>query len=174
MQCNTNYTGNIENMKYVNLNVLKMYAVIYPDMLLGLSDHTPGHATVLGAITLGARAVEKHFTSDTRREGPDHAFSMDPVTWRDMVDRARELESAMGTGIKRVEENEQETVVLQQRCLRLTRDIKAGEQIGESDVEALRPAPRGAYRPFEKNIVLGRVLSCDMEQGQELYPKDLA
>lgn len=173
MQCNTNYTGNIENMHYVNLNVLKTYAVMYPDMLLGLSDHTPGHATALGAIALGARTVEKHFTSDNRREGPDHAFSMNPVTWRDMVDRARELESAMGSGIKRVEENEQETVVLQQRCLRLTRDVRAGEKIGEDDVEPLRPAPRGAYRPFEKNIVLGRVLSRDMEQGQEMYPKDL-
>lgn len=173
MQCNTNYTGNIENMHYVNLNVLKTYAVMYPDILLGLSDHTPGHATVLGAIALGARAVEKHFTSDNRREGPDHAFSMNPVTWRDMVDRARELESAMGSGIKKVEENEQETVVLQQRCLRLTRDVRAGEKIGEDDVEPLRPAPRGAYRPFEKYLILGRTLKCDMKEGSEIYPVDL-
>lgn len=172
MQCNTNYTGNMENMRYVNLNVLKTYAAMYPDMLLGLSDHTPGHATALGAIALGARAVEKHFTSDTRREGPDHAFSMDPTTWREMVERARELESAMGSGIKKVEPNERETVVLQQRCLRLTRDIRAGEEIGAEDVEALRPAPLGAYKPFEKAQVLGRVLRCDMEKGQEIYPRD--
>ena len=174
MQCNTNYTGDIENMKYVNLNVLKTYAVMYPDMPLGLSDHTPGHATVLGAIAIGARAVEKHFTSDTKRKGPDHAFSMDPVTWRDMVDRARELESALGSGIKRVEENEQETVVLQQRCLRLTRDVKAGERIDAHDIEALRPAPRGAYRPFERDLVLGRSLKSPMKKGSELYPMDLA
>ena len=173
MQCNTNYTGNIENLHYVNLNVLKTYTAMYPDMLLGLSDHTPGHATALGAIALGARAVEKHFTSDNRREGPDHAFSMNPVTWRDMVDRARELESAMGSGIKQVEKNEQETVVLQQRCLRLTRDIKVGEMIRTEDVEALRPAPLGAYRPFEKHRVLGRVLRSNMEKGQEIYPEDV-
>ena len=97
---------------------------------------------------------------------------MNPVTWRDMVDRARELESAMGSGIKQVEKNEQETVVLQQRCLRLTRDIKAGEMIRTEDVEALRPAPLGAYKPFEKAQVLGRVLRRDMEKGQEIYPRD--
>lgn len=49
MQCNTNYTGELENLRYVNLNVLKTYAVRYPNMVLGISDHTPGHSTVLGA-----------------------------------------------------------------------------------------------------------------------------
>ena len=45
---------------------------------LGFSDHTPGHSAVLGAITLGARVVEKHFTDDNSREGPDHSFAMTP------------------------------------------------------------------------------------------------
>ena len=74
MQCNTNYTGSLENFKYIQLNVLKTYRAMYPDMVLGLSDHTPGHATVLGAVALGARMIEKHFTDDINREGPDHAF----------------------------------------------------------------------------------------------------
>ena len=51
---------------------------MFPSVLLGLSDHTPGHATVLGAVALGARVIEKHFTDDNRREGPDHPFSMTP------------------------------------------------------------------------------------------------
>ena len=80
MQCNTNYTGSFDNLKYVNLNVLKFYANLYPGMVLGLSDHTPGHTTVLGAIALGARVIEKHFTDDNDRIGPDHAFSMNPIT----------------------------------------------------------------------------------------------
>jgi len=54
MQCNTNYTASLENFKYINLNVLKTYRDMFPDMILGLSDHTPGHATVLGAVALGA------------------------------------------------------------------------------------------------------------------------
>lgn len=173
MQCNTNYTGSLENMRYVNLHVLKTYAAMYPGMPLGLSDHTPGHATVLGAIALGARAVEKHFTSDTHREGPDHGFSMDPITWRDMVDRARELEAALGTGIKCVEENEKETVILQQRALRLSQEVKEGETIREEMLEPLRPAPIGAFRPFEKACVVGRQVRHEMKKGQEIYPEDL-
>ncbi len=111
MQCNTNYTGSLENLRHVHLNVLKTFAAMYPDVLLGLSDHTPGHATVLGAVALGARVVEKHFTDDRGREGPDHPFSMDPAGWRDMVNRTRELEAALGGGVKRVADNELETVV---------------------------------------------------------------
>ena len=129
MQCNTNYTGSLENFSHINLNVLKTYASMWPDVVLGLSDHTPGHATVLGAVALGARAVEKHLTDDRNREGPDHRFSMDPSGWRDMVDRTRELERALGSGDKRVAGNERETVVIQRRCLRAARDIAAGEII---------------------------------------------
>ena len=70
MQCNTNYTASLENFKYINLNVLNTYRDRFPGLLLGLSDHTPGHSTVLGAVALGARAVEKHFTDDTSRVGP--------------------------------------------------------------------------------------------------------
>ena len=54
MQCNTNYSISPDNFKYINLNVLKTYAKLFPNLVLGLSDHTAGHATVLGAITLGA------------------------------------------------------------------------------------------------------------------------
>ena len=57
MQCNTNYTGSIDNLGFVNLRVLPEYSRRYPDAVLGLSDHTPGHATVLGAVALGARVL---------------------------------------------------------------------------------------------------------------------
>ena len=79
MQCNTNYTAEKSNLNYINLNVLNTYKKKYPNILLGLSDHTAGHSTVLGAITLGARMVEKHFTNDNFKEGPDHKFSMNPT-----------------------------------------------------------------------------------------------
>ena len=89
MQCNTNYTASLENFKYIQLNVLKVYREMFPDLVLGLSDHTPGHATVLGAVALGARMIEKHFTDDVGCDGPDHLFSMDPKSWREMVARTR-------------------------------------------------------------------------------------
>jgi N-acetylneuraminate synthase len=61
MQCNTNYTGSLENFRFVKLNVLRTMASMYPQLVLGLSDHTPGHAAVLGAVALGARCNRKAF-----------------------------------------------------------------------------------------------------------------
>jgi sialic acid synthase SpsE len=102
MQCNTNYTASLENFDFINLKVLNTYQVLFPDLILGLSDHTFGHATVLGAVAFGARVIEKHFTDDNERVGPDHPFSMTPQTWREMVDRTRELERALGNPIKNI------------------------------------------------------------------------
>jgi len=168
LQCNTNYTGDIENMHYVQLNVLKTYRSMFPEMILGLSDHTPGHATVLGAVALGARIVEKHFTDDMTRVGPDHKFSMDPKSWLDMVERTRELEAALGTGLKKIEENELQTVVIQRRALRLARDLPAGHILTKDDLTVLRPAPSGALLPYELPQVLGRQLRVAKAKGQHL------
>lgn len=168
MQCNTNYTGSLENFANVNLNVLRSFAVKYPGMPLGLSDHTPGHAAVLGAVTLGACAVEKHFTDDNNRDGPDHPFSMNPQSWRDMVDRTRELELALGDGTKRIEANEYDSAVVQRRCLRATRDITSGETLKEGDVEALRPRPEGSVEPFELDLVVGQPVTASLKKGDAL------
>ncbi|MDF0604189.1 N-acetylneuraminate synthase family protein [Neisseriaceae bacterium TC5R-5] len=173
MQCNTNYTGSLENFKYINLKVLQSYALKYPGMLLGLSDHSPGHATVLGAIALGARVVEKHFTDDCSRQGPDHGFSMNPVAWREMIERSRELEAALGDGVKRVEQNELQTAIVQQRCLCLARDIAAGEVLQKEDVEALRPAPAGAVKPYQLDDMIGKRLLTARKRGEALYCSDL-
>jgi len=173
MQCNTNYTASLENFRYINLNVLKCYREMYPDVVLGLSDHTPGHAAVLGAVALGARVIEKHFTDDIKREGPDHAFSMDPLSWREMVDRTRELEAALGTGVKKVEENEKETVVLQRRSVRTRRDLKAGTELSRELLDVLRPCPSDAVSAHRLNDVVGRQLTRDVQAGEHLRWSDL-
>lgn len=173
LQCNTNYTGDVANMRYINLKVLKTYRLMFPEMILGLSDHTPGHATVLGAVALGARIIEKHFTDDERREGPDHKFSMDTKSWRDMVDRTRELEAALGVGLKKVEDNELETVVLQRRALRLARDLPEGHVLKRDDLDVLRPAPVGALQPYEVYQAIGRQLCTSKTRGQHITLADL-
>ncbi|MFM7533355.1 MAG: N-acetylneuraminate synthase family protein [Rubrivivax sp.] len=173
MQCNTNYTGSLENFRFINLGVLRTYAERYPGVVLGLSDHSAGHAAVLGAIALGARAIEKHFTDDNGREGPDHSFAMNPRTWKEMVDRSRELEAALGDGIKRVEENERETAVLQQRCLRAARALPAGHLLTPADVEVLRPAPDGALRPWQQTLAIGRRLRTAVGSGDALFAEHL-
>jgi N-acetylneuraminate synthase len=173
MQCNTNYTGSLENFKYVNLNVLKSFAVRYPGMVLGLSDHTPGHSAVMGAVTLGARVIEKHFTDDNDRAGPDHSFALNPVTWRAMVDSVRELELALGDGVKRHEDNEAETIIVQRRAIRLKYGLPKGHILSVDDLECLRPCPLDAVDPRHWDDVIGRALTMDKEAGDHLIWQDL-
>lgn len=162
MQCNTNYTASSGNYKYINLNVLKTYRDKYPNVILGLSDHTFGYSTVLGAFALGARVFEKHFTDDNDRSGPDHKFSMNPKTWREMVDATYELYNAMGDGVKRVEENERDTVNIQRRALYLQKDMRQGEIIDESSLFPLRPVYEGGVLPYEIDMVIGKKLTRDI------------
>lgn len=168
MQCNTNYTGSVENMRYVQLNVLKEYGKLFPDILLGLSDHTPGHATVLGAVTLGAKIIEKHFTDSVDRRGPDHKFSMDPRSWKDMVQRTRELEAALGNGVKRIEANEIETAVLQRRAIRSKKMLNKGHHLSADDLEVLRPCPADGIPPYMLESILGKTLNKAINLGAHL------
>jgi len=173
MQCNTNYTGTRENLGHVHLNVLKTYASLFPDVVLGLSDHTPGHTTTLGAVAMGARAVEKHFTDDTGRDGPDHGFSMDPRSWREMVERTRDLEAALGDAKKAVAGNERETAILQRRCLRATRPLPANHILQAEDLAPLRPAPSDGVLPYDLPRVLGCRLTRNLKQGEHLRFDDI-
>ncbi|MGB4595940.1 MAG: N-acetylneuraminate synthase family protein [Anaerolineaceae bacterium] len=168
MQCNTNYTADPGNFDHIHLNVLKTYHDMWPELVLGLSDHTHGHAAVLGAVTLGARVIEKHFTDDNSREGPDHAFAMNPESWAEMVENTRQLERALGSGNKFVAGNEQETVVVQRRCLRAARDIKTGEILTREMVDVLRPATPGSVMPYEIEKVIGTKALTDLVKGQDL------
>lgn len=156
MQCNTNYTGVIDNLQYLNLNVLKQYSSRYQNLVLGLSDHTPGFVSVLGSVALGARVIEKHFTDDTSRVGPDHGFSLVPKSWREMVELSNSLFHALGDGEKKVEKNEQDSSIVQRRALRFRRDLKAGQIITREDIIPLRPAPIGSIKPHEINEVIGK------------------
>ncbi len=168
MQCNTNYTASLENFKYLNLNVLKVYKEMYPGMILGLSDHTPGHVSVLGSVALGARVIEKHFTDDTEREGPDHKFSMDPISWREMVDRTRDLEASLGDGVKRIEGNEIQSSVVQRRGIQLTKNMKKGSVIGQEDIFPLRPCDENSIEPHHIDKIVGKTLNQDLSEGQYL------
>ena len=148
MQCNTNYTADKKNFYHINLRVLNKYKRLFPEAILGLSDHTHGNETVLGAVTMGARVIEKHFTDNNNRNGPDHKFSMNPTTWKNMVLSTRNLEMSLGDGLKKIEKNESETVVLQRRSVRVDRDFNKGEKINLNNISFLRPCPKDAIPPY--------------------------
>ncbi len=172
MQCNTNYTINKENFRHIHLNVLKSYAELYPGIILGLSDHTPGHVTTLGAVSLGVKVIEKHFTDSNEREGPDHNFAMTPSSWRNMVDRTRELEMSLGETIKKVEENEKHTIVLQRRCIRASRTLQAGYSLTLKDMDVLRPCPPGSIPANKIETLVGKILKRKIEAGEHFMTKD--
>ncbi len=173
MQCNTNYTASPDNYDHLHLNVLRTYATMFPDVILGLSDHTHAVAPVLGAVTLGARVIERHFTDDNDREGPDHKFAMNPENWARMVEETRLLERSLGSPDKFIAENEQQTAVIQRRCLRAARLIKAGETLTREMIDVLRPATPGAIKPHEIQDVIGTKALHDLPAGKELRWVDL-
>tara|TARA_B100002051_G_C16227998_1_gene389049 strand:- start:2 stop:532 length:531 start_codon:yes stop_codon:yes gene_type:complete len=173
MQCNTNYTNSDENFKFINLNVLKLYKEKFPNVILGLSDHTSGHSTVLGAIALGARMIEKHFTINNNLDGPDHKFSMNPETWREMIDRARELEKSLGNGKKIIEKNEIQPAIVQRRAIRVNKNIKKNSIINGGDLTFLRPCPANALPPYKAKDILGKKIIKNIKNGDVIRLKDV-
>lgn len=163
MQCNTNYTGSDANLEHINLLVLNSYRQLFPESILGLSDHTHGPVTVLGAVALGARLIEKHFTDDNARPGPDHGFSMNSATWREMVDLTRVLESALGDGVKRIQENELKSSQIQRRGVRYLHPLPAGHVIQRKDLIPLRPVNSGGVPANQIGELVGRRLGKTVE-----------
>lgn len=173
MQCNTNYTASESNYDHLHLNVLKTYANLWPQVILGLSDHTQSAAPVVGAVALGARVIERHFTDSNDREGPDHKFALNPMNWAHMVAEVRILERSLGSAEKFVAENERETYIVQRHCLRAAREVKAGEVFTEEMIEVLRPATPGALMAWDLPKVLGMKATADLPYGKDLRWEDL-
>ena len=98
---------------------------------------------------------------------------MDPRTWREMVERTRELECALGTGIKRVEDNERETVVLQRRSVRARHELQPGQRLSREHLEVLRPCPAGAIEPYRLPELLGMTVRRQIRAGEHLRWTDV-
>src|SRR5258707_9095415 len=96
---------------------------------------------------------------------------MTPENWREMVDRTRELEAALGGEEKKVEENELETVVIQRRGIRASADLKKGTKITRDVISILRPAPAEAFSAAEIDQVIGAELMVDLKAGESIGPE---
>lgn len=172
MQCNTNYTNELTNLNFINLKSLNKFKKIFKNkVLLGLSDHTPGHASVLGAIAMGARVIEKHFTDDNSRLGPDHKFSMNPRTWSEMVVASRQLEKCFGDGEKKIEKNEQQSVIVQRRGVWTKKKLRKGEKLRYEDIKFLRPCPKNSISPFEIEKYIGKKIKKNLNKNDLITKK---
>ena len=174
MQCNTNYTGEKNNLKYINLNVIDVFKNKFKDKaIIGLSDHTFGHIAVLGAVAKGVRVIEKHFTDNNKRKGPDHHFAMNPKTWKKMVAATRELESTLGDGIKKVEKNEINSKIVQQRSIRARATILKGQVIKKKDLICLRPKSNKGLEPYLITKLFGKKVKIEINKHEELTWKQI-
>lgn len=167
MQCITNYPSRIEN---ANIRVVETYQKMY-NIITGYSDHTPGSVVPLGAVALGARVIEKHFTLNRNDKGPDHPHSMEPDEFKSMVDDIHKLEKALGSSTKEVVDEEAETVYVQRRGLYAKSDIKKDAVIKAEDIDVLRPA-LGIPPKFEK-VIAGKTANKDIAKGEPIYWDDI-
>jgi sialic acid synthase SpsE len=160
LQCVTNYPSSFQNANIkAMLELRKKF-----HCLVGCSDHTPGHIVPLGMTSLGGCLIEKHFTDNKTRIGPDHPFAMDKNDFEIMVKSIRLLEKALGSE-KKIYDEERETVILQRRCLRAAMDIRNGTILTRKMIDVLRPAPNDSISPKYLTQIVGKRVNKDVEKG---------
>lgn len=137
----------------------------------GYSDHTLGIEIALAAVALGAAVIEKHFTLDRAMPGPDHKASLEPGEFGWMVSAIRNIESAIGDGIKRPTSAEIDTKAVARRSLVASRNIKSGEIIRIEDIAIKRPGT--GIAPEYKDMVIGMRAGHDMAADSVIRWKDL-
>lgn len=162
LQCVTNYPSPFEHANIRAMVSLKQ-AFQVP---VGYSDHTTGSIVPLGAVALGACVIEKHFTFDKTRKGPDHLFAMDVSEMAAMIRDVRLLEAALGVPIKQLTPAETETVILQRRSLFAKVNIPAGSTVSAHMIEPLRPAI--GIVPKYMHLVIGRKAKVDIPEGEPI------
>ncbi len=151
LHCTTEYPTpfNEVNLKAM-LSINKEFGV-----KVGYSDHTRGIEVPIAAVALGATVIEKHFTLNRNMEGPDHRASLEPGELKAMVDSIRNIESALGDGIKQPTESEKKNMIVARKSIIAKRDIKKGETLTEDNLTVKRPGD--GISPMEWFDVLGTV-----------------
>lgn len=132
----------------------------------GFSDHTPGILISLAAVALGACIIEKHLTLDKALPGPDHRCSLDPGEFKALVTGVREVESALGTGVKAPAAREYETRKIIRKTLVASRDLPAGIALTADDLMLRRAS--GGFPDAARNSLLGRRLTAAIPAGTVL------
>lgn len=133
---------------------------------VGYSDHTQGLEIPVAAVALGAVVIEKHFTLDRSMVGPDHAASLEPHELKQMVEKIRNVEMALGNGIKEPAKSEIPNITIARKSIVASRPIKKGETLSEENITVKRPA--GGISPMEWERVVGEVAVRSFEPDQPI------
>lgn len=165
LHCTTNYPCPVDD---VNLKAMCTLRDAFKCQV-GYSDHTMGLEVPVAAVALGAEIIEKHFTLDRNMEGPDHKASLEPAELKSMVRQIRNIEAALGDGIKRPNKSESENAKVVQKSILAKRPIKKGEVLTEDNLVAKR-AGYGISSVFWDVIVGTKALQdYDIDEPIKLY-----
>lgn len=164
LHCTTEYPAPIAE---VNLLAMKTMSSAF-QLPVGYSDHTDGIAVSLAAVALGAVLVEKHFTLDRQLEGPDHAASLEPAELRQMVLGIRDVQQALGHGLKRPTASELKNRLVARKSLVAKSTIQRGERFSESNLTCKRPGY--GISPIFWDDYIGRVATRHYEKDDLIEP----
>lgn len=157
LHCTTEYPAPI---KEVNLRAIQTMKSAF-GLEVGYSDHTLGYEVPVAAVALGASIIEKHFTLDRHMDGPDHVASLEPLELECMIQSIRNIEEALGDGIKRVSESEMKNIAIARKSLVASSKIKSGEVFSESNIGVKRPGV--GLSPMRYEEILGKIAKRDFD-----------
>ena len=160
LHCNTEYPTPFED---VNLKAMQTMRGHF-GLEVGYSDHTRGIEVPLAAVALGATVIEKHFTLDRDMEGPDHKASLEPDELEAMVKGIRNIEKALGSGVKEPSPSEKKNIAVARKSIVAKRAIARGETLTEENVTVKRPG--SGISPMKWNEVLGTVAVRDFAEDE--------
>jgi N,N'-diacetyllegionaminate synthase len=167
LHCNTEYPT---PMKDVNLKAMNSIRDTF-GVKTGYSDHTIGIEIPVAAAALGACVIEKHFTLDKQMEGPDHKASLDPSELKAMVSAIRNIEQALGSGVKQPSDSEKKNIDIARKSLHLARNIGKGEKLSADDLTAKRPG--NGISPMLIDKVIGCSVKTDLMKDTLLKFEDI-
>jgi sialic acid synthase SpsE len=150
LHCTTEYPTPMED---VNLRAMASIQQAF-GVKVGYSDHTPGIEVPIAAVAMGATVIEKHFTLDRNLPGPDHQASLEPHELKAMVDGIRNIERALGDGVKRPSASELKNKPIARKSIVARRPIAAGEPFSADNLAAKRPGT--GISPMRWDEVVGR------------------
>ncbi len=159
LKCTSTYPATPENTNLVTIPVLQE---IFPDCVIGLSDHTMGVGASVASVALGARVIEKHFTISRADGGVDSAFSMEPHELRSLIEENERAFLALGKVQLSVQQAEEKSKMFK-RSIYVVKDMKAGEKFTKENIRVIRPGDGLQPKFYEE--VLGKNAKCDLKRG---------
>lgn len=167
LHCCSSYPAELEDINLRAMDVLKAHY----GKPVGFSDHTIGSLAPITAAAMGAVAIEKHFTNDPDRKGPDHRFSATPDVLAEIATGTREVHVARGKPVKDVAKTEHVNKATGQRSAFALKDLSSGHKVSADDFRFVRPGV--GVPPYEKDLLIGAELAVPVPAGHPITRKAL-